>query len=155
MAELRKVHQYNTFTIATALQVAIANYLAERPDCGDGLGAFFAAKRDRLIAALGGSGLKLPPAEGSFFQLIDYAALSSLPDIEFAEELLTRARVAAIPLSPFYQHPPPMTLLRLCVAKRDETLDAGAERLQAYARERRAGADERHGRGGAQPARTV
>ena len=154
-AELRKVHQYNTFTIATALQVAIANYLAERPDCGDGLGAFFAAKRDRLIAALGGSGLKLPPAEGSFFQLIDYAALSSLPDIEFAEELLTRARVAAIPLSPFYQHPPPMTLLRLCVAKRDETLDAGAERLQAYARERRAGADERHGRGGAQPARTV
>jgi len=136
-AELRKVHQFNTFTIATALQVAIARYLDERPDCGDGLLAFLCAKRDRLIAALAGSDLSLPRAEGSFFQLIDYGALSDAPDTQFAEELLTRARVATIPLSVFYQHAPPMTLLRLCFAKRDETLDEGAARLQAYARRRR------------------
>ena len=136
-AELRKVHQFNTFTIATALQVAIARYLDERPDCGDGLGALLCAKRDRLIAALADSDLTLPRAEGSFFQLIDYRALSDAPDTQFAEELLTRARVATIPLSVFYQHPPPMTLLRLCFAKRDETLDEGAARLQAYARKRR------------------
>ena len=136
-AELRKVHQFNTFTIATALQVAIARYLGERPDCGDGLLGFLGAKRDRLVAALAGADLSLPRAEGSFFQLIDYGALSDAPDTQFAEELLTRARVATIPLSVFYQHPPRMTLLRLCFAKRDETLDEGAARLQAYVRARR------------------
>jgi methionine aminotransferase len=139
-SELRKVHQFNTFTIATALQVAIARYLGERPECGEGLCAVLGAKRDRLIAALAGSDLALPRAEGSFFQLIDYGALSDAADTQFAEELLTRARVATIPLSVFYQHAPPMTLLRLCFAKRDETLDEGAARLQAYVRGRRGGA---------------
>jgi methionine aminotransferase len=139
-SELRKVHQFNTFTIATALQVAIARYLGEQPDCGAGLLRFLAAKRDRLIGALAGTELSLPRAEGSFFQLIDYGALSDAPDTQFAEELLTRARVASIPLSVFYQQPPRMTLLRLCFAKRDETLDEGAARLQAYVRARREGA---------------
>jgi methionine aminotransferase len=132
-SELRKVHQFNTFTITTALQVAIARYLNERPDVGEALAGFLAAKRDRLIGALEGSGLVLVPAEGSFFQLIDYGALSALPDLEFAEQLLTRAGVASIPLSVFYQNPPPMTLLRLCFAKRDETLDQGAARLRRFA----------------------
>jgi methionine aminotransferase len=138
--ELRKVHQFNTFTIATALQVAIAGYLGERPDCGDALRTVLGGKRDRLVAALADSDLALPRAEGSFFQLIDYGALSDVPDTQFAEELLTRARVATIPLSVFYQQAPPMTLLRLCFAKRDETLDEGAVRLQAYARRRRGAA---------------
>jgi methionine aminotransferase len=132
-AELRKVHQFNTFTIATALQVAIARYLGERPDCGDALRAFLGAKRDRLIAALADSALLLPEAEGSFFQLIDYGAISDLTDVEFADQLLTRAQVATIPLSVFYQQAPPMTLLRLCFAKRDETLEAAAERLRSFA----------------------
>jgi methionine aminotransferase len=132
-SELRKVHQFNTFTITTALQVAIARYLNERPDVGDALAGFFAAKRDRLIGALKGSGLVLVPAEGSFFQLIDYSALSALPDLEFAEQVLTRGGVASIPLSVFYQNPPSMSLLRLCFAKREETLDQGAARLRRFA----------------------
>ena len=136
-AELRKVHQFNTFTIATPLQVAIAAYLGERPDCGDALRGFLGAKRDRLVAALADCGLSLPTAEGSFFQLIDYGALSDVPDAQFAEQLLTLARVASIPLSVFYRQAPPMTLLRLCFAKRDDTLDEGAARLRAYTRELR------------------
>jgi methionine aminotransferase len=132
--ELRKVHQFNTFTIATALQWGIARYLTERPAIGEELPAFFEAKRDRLMAALDGGGWSLPPSEGSFFQLIDYAAISSARDSEFAEELLSSAGVALIPVSVFYREPPPMTLLRACIAKRDETLDAGAARLQDYAR---------------------
>ena len=131
--ELRKVHQFNTFTIATALQVAIARYLNERPDTGSDLAGFFAAKRDRMIAGLRDTDLILRPAEGSFFQLIDYAALSNSPDVEFAEQLLTRAGVASIPLSVFYQQPPSMTLLRLCFAKRDETIDQGMARLRKFA----------------------
>lgn len=133
-AELRKVHQYNTFTIAMPLQVAIARYLIERPDIGRDLGAFFGAKRDRLLTALAGSGIQARPAEGSYFQLIDYSALSDARDTEFAEQLLIQARVATIPLSVFYQQPPPMTLLRLCVAKRDQTLDAAASQIAQFAR---------------------
>jgi len=132
--ELRKVHQFNTFTIATALQQAIAVYLDEKPLTGEDLGAFFAAKRDLLAEHLRGSGLTLPAAEGSFFQLIDYGALSRATDMEFAERLLTQARVASIPLSVFYEQPPPMTLLRLCVAKRDQTLIEGADRLVTHLR---------------------
>jgi methionine aminotransferase len=132
--ELRKVHQFNTFTIATALQVAIARYLDERPDTGLGLPGFFAAKRDRLTSALRGTAFQVIPAQGSFFQLVDYRELSRAADVEFANELLTRAGVASIPLSVFYQQPPPMTLLRLCFAKRDETIDKGAARLRDFAR---------------------
>ena len=130
--ELRKVHQFNTFTIATALQQAIAGYLDEKPLCGESLGPFFTAKRELLVQQLRGSGLQLPRAEGSFFQLIDYGSLSRAGDLEFAEQLLTQARVATIPLSVFYERPPAMTLLRLCIAKRDETLIEGAARLRTY-----------------------
>ncbi len=133
-AELRKVHQYNTFTIATALQVAIARYLQQRPDVGSKLGPFYQGKRDRLIAALRGSGLTLRPAAGSFFQLIDYGELSRASDTVIAGQLLEQAGVASIPLSVFYRQPPPMTLLRLCFAKHDQTLDAGAARLQQHLR---------------------
>jgi methionine transaminase len=139
-AELRKVHQFNTFSIAHPLQHAIAAYLAEKPHLGNDLAAFFQGKRDRLRAALADSGLALPPARGTFFQLLDFAELAPPGDIEFAERLLTEGGVAAIPLSPFYERPPPLTLVRLCIAKREETLDRGAERLRAFAeRLRRSG----------------
>jgi methionine aminotransferase len=136
--ELRKVHQFNTFTIATALQWGIARYLAERPDTGEELAAFFASRRDRFITAMGaaGAGWSLPPAEGSFFQLIDYGAISQTRDVEFVEELLTRAGVALIPVSVFYREPPRMTLIRACIAKREATLDAAAARLVHYAHAR-------------------
>lgn len=131
--ELRKVHQFNTFSIATPLQHAIADYLAERPDAGQELAAFFQAKRDRLCRALAGSGFALPPAEGTYFQLLDFSAFSSGDDLEFAERLMSEARVATIPLSPFYAEPPRLPFVRLCIAKRDGTLDEAASRLNAFA----------------------
>jgi methionine transaminase len=131
--ELRKVHQFNTFSIAAPLQHAIARYLAERPDAWRGLSAFFQAKRDLLSARLRGSGLEPLPAAGTYFLLIDYGALSRANDVEFADRLIREAKIAAIPLSPFYAEPPPMTLVRLCIAKKDETLNAAAERLLAFA----------------------
>ena len=132
-AELRKVHQFNTFSIAHPLQRAIADYLIERPATGLDLPAFFQAKRDRLRAALSGCGLRLPPAQGTFFQLLDFSAIAPPGDIEFAERLLTEAGVAAIPLSPFYAEPPQLSCVRLCIAKRASTIDAAAERLAAFA----------------------
>jgi len=135
--ELRKVHQYNTFTIATSYQHAIAAYLRERPDCGADLPAFFQAKRDRLAALLEGSGFELLHSAGSYFQLASYAALDARRDVELAGALIDEAGVATIPLSVFYREPPPMSLLRLCFAKRDETLAEGARRLRRWAQSRR------------------
>jgi methionine aminotransferase len=131
--ELRKVHQFNTFSIANPLQHAIAAYLAERPQTGQELSAFFQAKRDRLRAALAGSGFVLPPAQGSFFQLLDFGGLLPPGDVDFAERALTEARVATIPLSPFYAEPPRLSVVRLCIAKRDDTLDQAAARLAQLA----------------------
>jgi len=138
--ELRKVHQFNTFSIANPLQHAIAAYLGERPDCGRELADFFQAKRDRLRAALAASGFRLPPAQGAYFQLLDYGALARQEDRAFAERLIAEAGVATIPLSPFYEHPQPLTFVRLCIAKRDATLDEAAERLDGFARRLGAGA---------------
>jgi methionine aminotransferase len=131
--ELRRVHQFNAFSIAAPLQHAIARYLAQRPDAWGGLSAFFQAKRDLLSDALRGSGLEPLQAAGTYFLLVDYSALSSSVDVDFADRLIREAKIAAIPLSPFYASPPPMTLIRLCIAKKDETLKLAAERLRAFA----------------------
>jgi methionine aminotransferase len=132
--ELRKVHQFNTFSIAHPLQYAIAQYLIEKPDCWRDLSPFFQAKRDRVRAALEGTPFKVPPAEGTYFQLIDFSDISKTDDVSFAERLLTEAGVATIPLAPFYKEPPRLTVLRLCIAKRDRTLDDAVARLQAFAK---------------------
>jgi len=131
--ELRKVHQFNTFSIPHPLQHAIATYLTERPDCGSELAGFFQAKRDRLRRALSASAFRLPPAQGTYFQLLDFGAYAAPDDLAFAETLLTEARVATIPLSPFYAVREPLPFVRLCIAKRDSTLDEAAARLNDFA----------------------
>ncbi|HXI47591.1 MAG TPA: methionine aminotransferase [Steroidobacteraceae bacterium] len=138
--ELRKVHQFNTFSIASPLQYAIARYLSAYPDAWQGLAAFFEAKRDLLAGLLRGSGLEPLPAGGTYFQLVDYGAISQEDDLKFADRLIREAKIAVIPLSPFYAKPPRMTLVRLCIAKRDETLQEAAKRLGAFA-QRAAGAE--------------
>jgi methionine aminotransferase len=131
--ELRKVHQFNTFSIPTSLQQAIAQYLRERTDCGRDLPAFFQRKRDLLAGLLRDSALGVLPAAGTYFQLMDYSSVSDEPDLVMAERLVRDAGVATIPLSVFYREPPKLRLLRLCFAKRDETLREGAHRLINWA----------------------
>jgi methionine aminotransferase len=135
--ELRRVHQFNTFSIASPLQYAIARYLSRHPDAWHGLAAFFQAKRDLLAGCLRGSGIEPVPAAGTYFQLVDYGAISEAADMDFADRLIREAKVATIPLSPFYAEPPRMTLVRLCTAKQDATLRTAAERLQAFAKSAR------------------
>jgi len=131
--ELRKVHQFNTFSIAAPLQHAIARYLALAPESWQGLAGFFERKRDLLEARLEGSGFRTIRPAGTYFELVDYGQLSDASDLVFADLLVGAGKVATIPLSPFYADPPPMTLLRLCVAKRDETLLEAADRLVSFA----------------------
>jgi methionine aminotransferase len=134
--ELRKVHQFNTFSIAAPLQAAIALYLQRYPLAFGEVSGFFSAKRELLLRELSGSGLVLPPAQGSYFQLADYGqlpAFAGLDDVQFTEKLINEAGVAVIPLSPFYREPPSdMRIVRLCVAKRDETLVEAARRIREY-----------------------
>jgi methionine aminotransferase len=140
--EMRKVHQFNAFSTPAPLQQAITLYLQRHPDAWRELAAFFGAKRELLREHLAGSGLVLPPAEGTYFQLADYSSLEGglarLNDVEFTGRLIGDAGVAVIPLSPFYREPPAgMRIVRLCLAKRDETLIEAAARISAYTRAKR------------------
>ncbi len=129
-AEFRKVHQFNTFATSTPAQWAFALMLTEHPEHAATLGAFYEQKRDRFRAQLAGTRLRALPVSGSYFQLVDYSAISDLPDDAFARWLCTEHGVASIPLSPFCAAPPAgQRLVRLCFAKNDATLDAAIERL--------------------------
>jgi len=130
-AEFRKVHQYNVFCTFAPAQHAFAAMIEQEPEHDEQLGAFYQAKRDRFREQLLGTRLKPLPVPGGYFQLVDYSAVSDLPDLEFAKWLTVEKGVAAIPLSPFYETPPQgQRLARLCFAKNEATLDAAIERLR-------------------------
>jgi methionine aminotransferase len=127
--ELRKVHQYLTFSIITPVQHALADMLRQVPEHWQQLPTFYQAKRDRLTQALADSRLKVLPAQGTYFLLADYSAISELDDVAFCRWLTEHVGVAAIPLSVFCAQPFPHKLIRLCFAKQETTLDMAAERL--------------------------
>ncbi len=134
MAEFRKVHQFNVFTVNTPMQHALARYMADPRPYLD-LAAFYQRKRDRFRAGLARTALRLLPCEGTYFQSVDYSALpapiAALDENAFCRWLTTEAGVAAIPLSAFYRDGFNQQIARLCFAKRDETLDRALERLVA------------------------
>lgn len=130
-AELRKVHQYLTFSVNTPAQLALADMLREDPTHYRELPAFYQKKRDVLVNALRDSRLEILPCEGTYFLLVDYSAVSTLNDVEFCQWLTKEVGVAAIPLSVFCADPFPHKLIRLCFAKQESTLLAAAERLVA------------------------
>ena len=128
-AEIRRVHQFTVFTVNSAVQHGLAEFLRD-PARYEGLPAFFTAKRDLLRAALADTPLDLLPCRGSYFQLAAYARISEEPAAEFAQRLVREYGVATIPLSAFYQGGTDHRVIRFCFAKRDETLLAAAERLR-------------------------
>ncbi len=128
-AEFRKVHQYLTFCTFHPAQVAFADFLESSPEHYLELPAFYQGKRDSFRQLLAGSRLKLLDVPGGYFQLVDYSAVRDIDDINFCEWLVREGGVAAIPLTPFYETAPDTRLIRLCFAKNDATMQAGAERL--------------------------
>lgn len=129
-AEFRKVHQYLTFCTFTPAQWALAEVLEADPQHYLDLPRFYQAKRDHFRALLAGSRLRLLPVGGSYFQLVDYSAVRDVDDLAFCEWLVKEGGVAAIPLSSFYDSPPPgQRLVRLCFAKSESLLDEAAQRL--------------------------
>ncbi len=128
-AEFRKVHQFNVFTVNTPMQHGLARYMAD-PRPYRELSAFYQRKRDLFRAGLAATRLRLLPSEGSYFQCVDYAAISALGEVDFCRWLTTEIGVAAIPLSAFYDDGRDQGLARLCFAKRDQTLEAALGRLR-------------------------
>ena len=127
-AEFRKVHQFNVFTVNTPVQHGLARFIAD-PQPYLGLAAFYQRKRDLFRQGLAGTRLRLLPCEGTYFQSVDYSAVSALPEAEFCQWLTREVGVAAIPLSAFYEGGFEQGFARLCFAKRDETLQAALARL--------------------------
>ena len=127
-AEFRKVHQFNVFTVNTPMQHGLARYLADPAPYLD-LPAFYQRKRDLFRAGLAATRLRLLPSEGSYFQVVDYSAISDLGEADFCRWLTTEVGVAAIPLSAFYDDGRNQGLARFCYAKRDDTLATALGRL--------------------------
>jgi methionine aminotransferase len=127
-AEFRKVHQFVTFSTNTPVQHALAEFT--RADTLQALAPFYQAKRDRFLALMAGSRFAPLRCDGSYFQLMDYSALSDEADETFAVRLTREHGVASIPLTPFLYRQKAPRILRFCFAKTDETLAAAADRLR-------------------------
>jgi methionine aminotransferase len=127
--EFRKVHQYTTFSVSTPMQCGVADFLKGNPDYCEELPAFYQQKRDLFCNLLEGSRFRLRPAKSTFFQLLDYGAITDELDETLAIRWTHEVGVASIPLTVFCETPFTGTRLRFCFAKDDATLKQAAEKL--------------------------
>lgn len=135
--ELRKIHQYDVFSTGAPIQRGIAEYLIT-DDASKHLrelGPIYEKKRDRLLNGLDGTDFIFSPAEGGYFQILDYSKLDSRGDIEIAREWTVKHGIATIPISPFRQpgskEAKEEKRLRICFAKGDSTIDEAIKKLRA------------------------
>ena len=128
-AEIQRIHQFVTFTVNGAIQMAYADFVTRDPLCED-LARFYQAKRDLFLRLIEGSRFRPLPCRGTYFQLLDYSAIASGRDSDVALSLITDHGVASIPTSAFLYGVDPGPVLRFCFAKRDDTLERAAEKLR-------------------------
>ncbi|ELA00150.1 methionine aminotransferase [Cupriavidus sp. HMR-1] len=126
--EFRKVHQFNVFTVNTPVQYGLTDYMAD-PAPYLNLSGFYQAKRDYFRAGLAGTRFKLLPSDGTYFQCVDYSAISDMSEADFSMWLTREIGVAAIPVSAFYSTPRESGVVRFCFAKKEETLKLALDRL--------------------------
>lgn len=126
-AEFRRIHQYVTFTTITPVQLGLADFLRAHPEHHLQLGAFYQRKRDLFCEQVAGSRFTLVPSAGTYFQLLDYTAITDEHDAALARRLTREAGLASIPVSVFYAQDPGHRVLRFCFAKDDATLIRAAE----------------------------
>jgi methionine aminotransferase len=129
--EIRKTHQFITFSVNTPIQWALATHLSS-PENYLQLGAFYEAKRNFFLEQIKGSSFRALPCYGSYFQLLSYESISKKPDVEMANWLTQTHRVASIPVSVFHQDGTDSRILRFCFAKREETLEKAGKILAQF-----------------------
>lgn len=128
--EIRKIHQYNTFSSFTPGQWALADFLEQEPNFTNNVAAFYQAKRDLFLSHLDSDLWCFKPAPATYFQLLDYRKLSTMSDLAFCQRLIREYKIATIPISGFYANPPSnSTYLRVCFAKEDHELIQAAHIL--------------------------
>ena len=128
MHEFRKVHQFNVFSCNHPFQLAIAEYIKDEENYLT-LSAFYNKKRKLFLEMVNASRFKAVPSKGTYFQLLNYEEISSLPDIEMAKKMTIENKLASIPISVFYHSKKDPKFLRFCFAKKDETLKKAGEIL--------------------------
>lgn len=129
MHEFRKSHQFNVFSANYPIQVALAAYM-KRPETYLALPSFFEKKRDFFLSAIEGSRFKATPSQGTYFQLLEYSAITEENDVDLAKKLILTHGIASIPISVFNINEENKThQLRFCFAKTEETLEKAAEIL--------------------------
>jgi methionine aminotransferase len=126
--EFQKVHQFLTFATNTPVQHAYAQIM-QQPELYLGLADFYQHKRDLFQELMKGSRFKPLPCSGTYFQMMDYSAVTDEGDIDFARRMTIEYGVAAIPPSVFYHDRRDHQVLRFCFAKSDQTLEQAAEIL--------------------------
>ena len=129
--EFRRIHQFVTFTVNTPVQLGLADFLEAHAEHHLNLPNFYQAKRDYFLSLLETSRFTFEPSGGTFFQLLNYEAISQEPDADLAKRWTREIGVASIPVSVFYQEPDPgrAQVLRFCFAKDDATLARAADIL--------------------------
>lgn len=135
MKEFQKVHQYNVFCVNRPLQHALATYM-KNPETYLQLPEFYQKKRDIFLSGLKGSIFTWTPAKGTYFQLLDYSAITEEEDVAFAKRLTKTHKIASIPTSVFYTEKTSPKMLRFCFAKEDDTLRKATDILQQLGKER-------------------
>ncbi|MEZ5003083.1 MAG: methionine aminotransferase [Chitinophagales bacterium] len=128
MSEFKKLHQFIVFSVNTPVQYALADYLSEEVHYTH-LSEVYQTKRDQFLSLMKDARFHFLPTNGTYFQLLNYAEISHLSDMEFAIELTQKHGIATIPLSPFYEKPTEQKLIRVCFAKTPDVLIAAAEKL--------------------------
>lgn len=129
MNEVRKTHQFIVFSVNTPVQRGLAEYMAN-PDHYENIASFYQQKRDFFLRELAGSPFEPLHTTGSYFQLVSYGKVSSAPDVDLARMMTIKHKIATIPVSVFYRDGTDNKLLRLCFAKREETLVRAGEILR-------------------------
>ncbi len=129
---IRTVHQFATFAVNTPAQLAMAHALDRLESWLPSFRADYQRRRDIMMNGLAGTKFLFSKPKGAYFLMVSIPDSAGCSDVELARRLIEEYRVAVIPPSVFYGYSDEgMTMLRLCFAKRDETLTAGLERLRA------------------------
>ena len=129
MYEFRKVHQFTIFCVNHPMQMAFTDYLKEESHYL-ALPEFYQEKRDYFLYGIKDSRFKFIPSGGTYFQLLDYSAISVEYDVDFAKRLAKEYKIATIPVSVFNTNHLDQKMIRLCFAKKEETLKIATDILR-------------------------
>ncbi len=129
MNEYRRIQQFQIYNVNTPLQYALSEYLQTEDSRKDN-SEMYQGKRNYFNRLVSDSLFRVIPAQGSYFEILDYSAISDEPDVDFTFRLANDYGIGVIPVSAFMHEKNKQKLLRICFAKNSETLEKAAEILR-------------------------